>query len=78
MADRRSGFRNTVTQTRTIWLRDTDRFDPATFKTLGKFRLEMYTFTALDGFNYVRMGIHKRGKPFFSPRGRAKTLRYAN
>lgn len=69
---------DSTTQVRTIWLRDTERHDPSTFKTLGKFRRELYTYTPLDNLDSVRMGIHKRGKPFFSPRGRAKTLRYAS
>ncbi len=67
---------NSITQTRTIFLRGTELFDPSLFKTLGKFRRELYTYTALTVFDFVRMGTHKRGKPFFSPRGRAKTRKY--
>jgi hypothetical protein len=64
---------NAPTAQRTIWLRGTEGFDPATFLTLGKVRGVSYTFTAPTWIEPIRVGIHKRGKPFGSPVGRRKS-----
>ena len=55
---------------RTIWLRGTEGFDPTTFLTLGKIRAVQYAFTVPTWYEPIRVGIHKRGKPFGSPVGR--------
>lgn len=59
--------------TRTIWLRGTEGFDPDTFLTLGKLRAKQEGFQVPTWLEPVRVGIHKRGKPFGSPVGRRTT-----
>ena len=58
---------------RTIWLRGTEGFDPDTFLTLGKLRAKQEGFQTPSWLEPVRVGIHKRGKPFGSPVGRRTT-----
>ena len=55
---------------RTIWLRGTQAFDPDTFLTLGKLRAVAYYYQRPSYIEPIRIGIHKRGKPFGSPVGR--------
>lgn len=59
--------------TRTIWLRGTEGFDPDTFLTLGKIRAVRYGYQRPTWLEPIRVGIHKRGKPFGSPVGRRPT-----
>jgi hypothetical protein len=61
------------TARRTIWLRGTEGFDPTTFLTLGKVRAVQHGFQLPDWLEPIRVGIHKRGKPFGSPVGRRPT-----
>lgn len=63
------------TSQRTIWLRGTEGFDPSTFLTLGKVRAVSYYYQAPSWLEPIRVGIHKRGKPFGSPVGRRPTRR---
>lgn len=58
---------------RTIWLRGTESFDPDTFMTLGKVRAIEKAYVVPTHLEPLRVGIHKRGKPFGSPVGRRKT-----
>jgi len=58
---------------RTVWLRGTEGFDPEQFLTLGKFRHVSYTYIQPTWFEPIRVGVHKRGKPFGSPVGRRTT-----
>ena len=60
---------------RTIWLRGTEGFDPETFLTLGKVRAVSYTYATPTWLEPIRVGIHKRGKPFGSPVGRRPNRR---
>lgn len=60
---------------RTIWLRSTEGFDPTTFLTLGKVRAVSYYYQIPSWLEPIRVGIHKRGKPFGSPVGRRPTRR---
>lgn len=55
---------------RTIWLRGTEGFDSSTFLTLGKIRAVSYSLITPTWLEPIRVGIHKRGKPFGSPVGR--------
>lgn len=55
---------------RTVWLRGSEEFDPSTFATLGKVRAVSYAYTIPTWLEPIRVGIHKRGKPFGSPVGR--------
>lgn len=61
----------------TIYLRGSEGIDPSTIRILGTIRPVQYEFLTFDEYRPLRMGIHKRGKPFNSPAGRAKTKRYA-
>lgn len=57
----------------TIFLRELDSVEPAIIKILGKVRRvrkSVYYPTLMDT---VRLGVHKRGKPALSPRGRRLT-----
>jgi len=58
---------------RTIWLRGTEGFDPDTFMALGKARVVSHYYQRPSFLEFIRVGIHKRGKPFGSPVGRRKT-----
>ncbi len=58
---------------RTIWLRGTAGFDPTDFFTLGKVRLKTDQFTLPTWIEPIRVGIHKRGRPFGAPVGRRPT-----
>lgn len=60
---------------RTIWLRNSEGYDPGTFNALGKIRAVAYTYIAPSWMEPLRVGIHKRGKPFGSPVGRRPTQR---
>jgi hypothetical protein len=60
---------------RTIWLRGTEAFDPDTFMTLGKIRAVEKSYVVPTHLEPLRVGIHKRGKPFGSPVGRRPTRR---
>lgn len=55
---------------RTVWIRGTEGFDPNTFLTLGKVRAVAYEYQVPTWFEPIRVGVHKRGKPFGSPVGR--------
>lgn len=61
---------DTPNGTRTVWLRRTEDFDPSTFLTLGKVRAVSYAYVQPTWIEPIRVGIHKRGKPFGSPVGR--------
>lgn len=64
---------DTPNGTRTVWLRGTEEFDPSTFLTLGKVRAVSHTYVVPTLIEPIRVGIHKRGKPFGSPVGRRVT-----
>lgn len=63
---------NEMTGQRTIWLRGSEGYDPSDFATLGKVRAVSYTYVAPTWLEPLRVGVHKRGKPFGSPVGRRK------
>lgn len=58
---------------RTIWLRGTEGFDPSEFIALGKLRAVNLGYQQPTWIEPIRIGIHKRGKPFGSPVGRRTT-----
>lgn len=64
--------------TKTIFLRGTELFDVEKIKTLGKIRKQAYEYAVPDIIDWVRGGIHKRGKPSNSPRGRTTRKTYSD
>lgn len=63
---------------RTVWLRNATNFDPDTIRVLGTIRGLAYEFLTPDALQIIRAGVHKRGKPFGAPVGRARVKRYSN
>lgn len=61
----------------TYYLRGATGFDASLIKVTGKVRKNLYTYVVPTTMREFRAGIHKRGRPFGSPRGRRKTIRYA-
>lgn len=61
---------------RIVYLRNALGFDPADIKTLGRVRSKKYVYAVPDLIAPYRIGIHKRGKPFDTPRGRVKVRTY--
>jgi len=61
----------------TIYLRGSEGIDPSTIRILGTFRPVKYEYLTFDDYRALRVGVHKRGKAFGSPVGRAKTKRFA-
>lgn len=52
------------------YLRGTEGGDPTSIKLMGKVQKLGYDYHAIQGFEAVRVGVHKRGKPLGSPSGR--------
>lgn len=69
---------NDETSIRTVWLRNATNFDPDLIRVLGNIRTLQYEILVPEALQIIRAGVHKRGKPFGSPRGRARVIRYAN
>lgn len=65
-------------QTRTIFLRGTELYDVDKIKTLGNIRKLAYDYAVPQLIDWVRAGIHKRGKPSNSPRGRTTRKTYSD
>lgn len=61
-----------------VYLRGATAFDPSLIKTLGFVRKSVFQYVVPDIIEPVRAGIHKRGKRFGTPRGRARVIHYAN
>lgn len=57
------------------YLRNTEGIDPTSFRFLGTVQVEKKTFYDVESLTVHRAGIHKRGRPFGSPRGRRLTRR---
>jgi len=56
-----------------IFLATTETGDPASVKIPGKITTERFTYEPMLNVFVVRGGIHKRGRPFATPRGRSST-----
>lgn len=54
----------------TVYLRGALGIDPSDIKSLGYIRKVLYTYPAIETGQIRSVGIHKRGKPYGSPRGR--------
>jgi len=67
-----------IAGTKTIFLRGTELYDVEKIKTLGKIRKQAYEYAVPDIIDWVRGGIHKRGKPSNSPRGRSTRKTYSD
>lgn len=67
-----------IANSRTIFLRGTELYDVEKIKTLGKIRKVAYDLAVPDVIDWVRAGIHKRGKPSNSPRGRTTRKTYSD
>lgn len=57
------------------FLRNSEGIDPTQFRYLGTIQRVLYTFNDITDVHVHRVGIHKRGRPFGSPRGRRLTRR---
>lgn len=55
------------------FLRNSEGIDPTQFRYLGTVQKQAYVFADVTAINVHRVGIHKRGRPFGSPRGRRLT-----
>jgi len=56
-----------------IFLATTETGDPASVKIPGKITTERFIYEPMLNVFVVRGGMHKRGRPFGSPRGRSST-----
>lgn len=56
-----------------LFLRGTDNQDPSEWKIFGKVRRKRYAYFDITRIDPYRVGIHKRGRPSMSPRGRRPT-----
>lgn len=66
----------TLLTNRTIYfLRGTEGQDPNNWKVLGKVQQVLYGTFPIQLINPHRVGVHKRGRPSLSPRGRRVTRR---
>lgn len=56
-----------------FYLNGTEIGDPASIKLRGTIQKKGYTYSPIQQIEAVRGGVHKRGKPLGTPRGRSKT-----
>jgi len=52
------------------YLRNSEGIDPTQFRYLGTVQKVEYSYQDITSIHVHRVGIHKRGRPFGSPRGR--------